>query len=251
VLVEYDGAGVMKRRYVHGPGIDEQLSITDAGVSYYLHADRLGTIEAVSDSSGQAVSTIEFESFGTIRSGALASAFGFTGREFDAETQLYYYRARYMDPALGRFISKDPIGLDGGDANFYGYVGNNPVNWVDPWGLFDLPNDPSGLPRNWKIDTQHQYPHGQQFKDPSGRILEWHPKQPGKSTKIWAGRDHWHDRSNFGDEHLPPGTNVPDPAPLPPWWQRIPLRIPLPLPLIIDPCIIDPTATYCSKSCET
>ena len=52
----------------------------------------------------------------------------------DAETGLYYYRARYYDPAIGRFISADPIGFAGGDANLYRYVGNSPVNWTDPSG---------------------------------------------------------------------------------------------------------------------
>ena len=58
-----------------------------------------------------------------------------TGREFDKETGLYYYRARYYDPMEGRFISKDPISFNGGDANLYGYVLNNPVNLTDPRGL--------------------------------------------------------------------------------------------------------------------
>ncbi len=59
---------------------------------------------------------------------------GFTGRELE-ETGLYYYRARFYMPDLGRFISKDPIGFAGGDTNLYSYVGQNPVNFVDPSGL--------------------------------------------------------------------------------------------------------------------
>ena len=53
----------------------------------------------------------------------------------DEETGLYLYRARYYDPVAGRFISKDPIGFAGGDVNLYGYVQNNPINWIDPYGL--------------------------------------------------------------------------------------------------------------------
>ena len=53
--------------------------------------------------------------------------FQYTGRENDG-TGLYYYRARYYSPELQRFISRDPIGLGGGDVNFYRYVGNSPVN---------------------------------------------------------------------------------------------------------------------------
>ena len=60
--------------------------------------------------------------------------FQYTGRENDG-TGLYYYRARYYSPELQRFISEDPIGLAGGDVNFFAYVGNDPVNWVDQLGL--------------------------------------------------------------------------------------------------------------------
>ena len=67
--------------------------------------------------------------------GEVKQPYGFTGREWDKETGLYYYRARYYDPKGGRFIGKDPIGFNGGDVNLYRYVSNNPVNWRDPSGL--------------------------------------------------------------------------------------------------------------------
>ncbi len=62
----------------------------------------------------------------------------FTGRERDEFTGLYYYRARWYDAMIGRFISEDPIGFAGGDVNLYGYVKNNPVNFVDPNGTNPL-----------------------------------------------------------------------------------------------------------------
>ena len=68
----------------------------------------------------------------------------YTGREFDAETGLYYYRAKYYDPATGRFLSEDPIGFLNGDRNLYVYVGNQPTAKTDPSGLQSL--DPSGKP---------------------------------------------------------------------------------------------------------
>jgi len=61
--------------------------------------------------------------------------FRFTGREYDAETGLYYYRARYYSPDMRRFISEDPLRFAAGDVNFYAYVWNNPVNFIDPMGL--------------------------------------------------------------------------------------------------------------------
>jgi len=59
----------------------------------------------------------------------------YTGREYDSDTRLYYYRARFYDPHIGRFVSEDPIGFGGGDVNLYSYVGNNGLNYLDPFGF--------------------------------------------------------------------------------------------------------------------
>ena len=79
-----------------------------------------------------------YESFGNLTfsegTPADSNSFRYTGREFDEETGLYYYRARYYDPEVGRFMNEDPIGFSGG-INFYSYVGNNPINFIDPLGL--------------------------------------------------------------------------------------------------------------------
>ncbi|MBI3572571.1 MAG: RHS repeat-associated core domain-containing protein, partial [Candidatus Kerfeldbacteria bacterium] len=69
----------------------------------------------------------------------------YTGREWDAETGFYYYRARYYEPKVGRFLQQDPIELEGGDLNFYAYVRNNPVNYKDPMGLEISP--PTNAPK--------------------------------------------------------------------------------------------------------
>jgi RHS repeat-associated protein len=82
------------------------------------------------------VQTYQYDSFGkqTASSGSLTNPFQYTARELDPETSLYYYRARYYDQTAGRFLSEDPVGFNGG-ANFYAYVYNNPVLFVDPSGL--------------------------------------------------------------------------------------------------------------------
>nr|WP_255346718.1 RHS repeat-associated core domain-containing protein [Synechococcus sp. PCC 7336] len=91
----------------------------------------------IADSTGTVVNHLTFDSFGNITSQSDASVefrFSFTGREFDEETGLYYFRARYLDPSTGQFISQDPIGFAAGDVNLYRYVGNSPLNFIDPSG---------------------------------------------------------------------------------------------------------------------
>jgi RHS repeat-associated protein len=76
-----------------------------------------------------------FDGLGTpISNSLISNNYLFTGRELDTETGLYYYRARYFSPELGRFLSRDPIGYAGG-VNLYSYCGNNPVDYTDPMGL--------------------------------------------------------------------------------------------------------------------
>ncbi|MFZ6028030.1 MAG: RHS repeat-associated core domain-containing protein, partial [Chloroflexota bacterium] len=124
-------------RFVHGPGIDEPLANEQQGKVYFYHADGLGSITSLTDAKGRVVQSCEYDSFGSVRQHGnhVKQPYGFTAREWDKETGLYFYRARYYDPQVGRFISKDPIGFNGGDVVLYGYVQNNPVNFVDPEGL--------------------------------------------------------------------------------------------------------------------
>ncbi len=112
------------------------------GQTYYYHADGLESIIAITDSAGNVVQRYEYDSFGAItytQEATFKQPYTYTGREYDDESGLYYYRARYNDSKIGRFISEDPIGFNGGDVNFYAYVGNNPVNFVDPLGLTSIP----------------------------------------------------------------------------------------------------------------
>ena len=96
--------------------------------------DHLGSTNALTDASGNVSSSASYDSFGNA-TGNLSTRYQFTGREYDNFTGLHYYRARWYDGNLGRFISEDPIGFAGGDVNLYGYVGNKPLNFFDPFGL--------------------------------------------------------------------------------------------------------------------
>ena len=113
ILFEYDGAGNITRKYVHGPGVDEPLAVEMSGSFYFYHADGLGSIVFLTKNNRKLEETYSYDSFGRPQESTFSQPYSFTGREWDTETGLYYYRARYYDPAAGRFISRDPIGFEG------------------------------------------------------------------------------------------------------------------------------------------
>jgi RHS repeat-associated protein len=126
-------AGATTIYYVHGPGIDEPLAKEVSGSSTYYHADALGSVLKMTNASGSVTHEYRYDAYGGIEAGSAQGGFSFTGREWDPESGLFYYRARYFDPTIGRFISEDPIGLKGG-INIYRYANNNPVFYIDPSG---------------------------------------------------------------------------------------------------------------------
>lgn len=141
-FVDSDGAGanqpVLDTRYLHGAGVDQVMAQESAGNVEWHLTDHLGTIRDLVNNSGAVVNHFVYDSFGQVISEsnpAIDTRYLFTGREFDSETGLYYYRARYYDQTTGRFLSEDPIGFNGGDSNLYRYVLNNPRNLTDPLGL--------------------------------------------------------------------------------------------------------------------
>ena len=146
ILLEYDGANVLQARYTHGPGIDEPIAVTKGGSTFFYHQDGSGTVTELTDSAGAVAKSYVYDAFGNIldQAGVVETPYSYVGREFDQETGLYYFRTRYYDPRIGRFLRKDPIGLIGG-VNLYAYVGNNPLNIRDPWGLFPLTDCVKGI----------------------------------------------------------------------------------------------------------
>ena len=138
IILVLSAAGAATHRCFQGPGVDQVLADQSSGgaVAWAL-ADHLGTVRDVINSSGVVLDHITYDAFGRVTSEtnpAAAIRYGFTGRERDAETGLYYYRARYYDPGVGRFLSEDPTSFRGGDPNLLRYAFNNPLTYTDPSG---------------------------------------------------------------------------------------------------------------------
>jgi RHS repeat-associated protein len=142
----YDGQDVVKDinsdgttvEYLNGPSIDNKIRQKGSSNSttYYFSQDHLGSTTALTGTTGKLIERQTYDAYGN-STGSTRTRYGYTGRERDALTSLLYYRARFYDPQLGRFISEDPIGLTGG-INSFAYVSNNPQNATDPSGLYDI-----------------------------------------------------------------------------------------------------------------
>ena len=132
--------------YVYDPwGLVAKMT---GGQTYFYHFDGLGSTIAMTNASGSIVNKYAYDEYGNVLASVegVSNPFKYVGRYgiMHDDTGLLYMRARYYDPEVGRFISRDPIGFAGGDINLYAYVAANPVTWVDPLGLIkfrELLND--------------------------------------------------------------------------------------------------------------
>lgn len=164
ILFEFDGNNSLLTRHTHNPlTLDDVLStqysnsavnsgIVQTSGNYYYHKDHLGSVIAISDSSGNVKQKYNYSSFGKILSITdgnnadisvspfIRSIFTYTGRELEEETSLYYYRARFYDADIGRFLQQDPepgkLNAPSSVINKYIYVGNAPLMFADPSGKF-------------------------------------------------------------------------------------------------------------------
>jgi RHS repeat-associated protein len=139
LVMVLNSSGNVTHSYLYGPGANQVLA-DDAGsgnVTWML-ADEEGSVRDVINSSGTVLDRIVYDAYGNILSQTSPSnqpRFAFAGMQLDQTTGLYYDNARYYDSSTGQFISQDPSGFIGANTNLYGYVNNDPINLVDPFGL--------------------------------------------------------------------------------------------------------------------
>jgi RHS repeat-associated protein len=196
----YDGMDILEERSasetirtVHGPGIDQPLASVDGSnaVSYYL-SDHLGSIVQQTNPSATVTMTRQYDPYGMPLQGAATSGYAYTGREWDAEIGLYYYRARYYSSEFGRFLSEDPARAS---ANSFGYVDNNPVNLIDPLGLWDEAS-PFKVGLEWLSGLgkrRHHFTDG----DPFTELLRRHEHIQQLITDVCHGKEHPNHRFDY------------------------------------------------------
>lgn len=134
-VAELDGAGNVVARFVPG-------GMVKNGVLYKVVRDHLGSPRlVVNASTGAVVQRMDFDEWGNVLLDTAPgfTPFGFAGGLWDADTGLVRFGARDYDPTVGRWTARDPILFGGGDSNLYGYVGNDPINAIDPSGLKEWP----------------------------------------------------------------------------------------------------------------
>jgi RHS repeat-associated protein len=141
MIAEYNTSNALQRRWVFDlvsgqPIVSYEGTGTAAADRRYLSSDERGSIISVSDSTGGSIGINTYDEYGQ-RGTANVGMFGYTGQAWLPSMGVWYYKARVYEPELGRFLQPDPIGYPGG-MNLYAYVGNDPINWLDPLGLCPL-----------------------------------------------------------------------------------------------------------------
>jgi RHS repeat-associated protein len=158
LLAIYDGSGNLLMRFDYADG-RMPYSMTSGGNTYYLTYDQVGSLRVITDRGGNILKRLDYDSFGNIIADTnpqLNVMFGFAGGLHDPDTGLVRFGYRDYNPDTGRWTAKDPILFAGGDTDLYGYVTNDPVNWIDPSGK--APGDGCGDEKtDWIVPDFYPY----------------------------------------------------------------------------------------------
>jgi RHS repeat-associated protein len=136
-VAELDGAGNVVSRFVYGGKANVPEYVVKNGAEYRLITDQLGSVRLVVNAAdGSIAQRLDYDEFGRVLNDSNPGfqPFGYAGGLYDPDTGLVRFGARDYDADAGRWMSKDPIGFEGGD-NWYAYCGNEPINFIDPNGL--------------------------------------------------------------------------------------------------------------------
>jgi RHS repeat-associated protein len=207
IVAVLDGNNNVVSNFTHGPGIDEPLIMkSSTSENYYYHADGLGSITALTNDAGTIAETIEYQAYGkaVIKDGTgvgidkstIDNTYLFTAREFDSETGMYYFRARYYNVNSGRFVQEDHQVLDAGGNAAYLYVGAAPTNYIDPSGHIMLLFDPSYNMMN-VYDNAGNYLQSYEAHNAAGGKGYWPAGVYGLGVPR-GPRDEWSDEENIG-----------------------------------------------------
>jgi RHS repeat-associated protein len=136
---DISGTGSIVTRRVNLDAVDALFArIGQTGTIAWYLTDHLGSVRGLMNNAGSLIDALSYDAYGNVTSETSPSngdRYAFTGRERDVETGLQYNRARWYDPATGRWITQDPLGFDAGDSNLYRYVMNGPTNSADSSGM--------------------------------------------------------------------------------------------------------------------
>jgi RHS repeat-associated protein len=168
VVAETDSLGHLTAAYVRGRRL---LAVERGSVTRFYHADHLGSIRRLTDEAGQVTDAYTYDAFGATLSheGSDPNPYQFAGEALQAESGLYDLRARWMDPASGRFVSADPFTGEPGQpltANQYAYAFADPVDRVDPSGLSPEPIQCRRGKRAHELISEH-------YEKIGGTINKW------------------------------------------------------------------------------
>jgi RHS repeat-associated protein len=144
VIEERSGSDSLLASYVWGSWLDDIIVMKRHNHNYYYHTNTIGSVVALTDSSGATAERYEYDAFGktfildrnytSVHSSSIFNNYTFTGREIDGETGLNFNRVRYYNPLHGQFLQQDPLGFVEG-MNRYSYVRNMPLVLIDPLGM--------------------------------------------------------------------------------------------------------------------
>ncbi len=138
-VAELNPDGSIKSRFIYADKPNVPAYMVQGGKTYRILSDHLGSPRLVIDiETGEVAQRIDYDVWGSVINDTNPGfqPFGFAGGLYDPHTKLIRFGARDYDPETGRWTAKDPILFAGGDTNLYSYVGNNPINFVDPTGEF-------------------------------------------------------------------------------------------------------------------